>query len=117
MSDLGNKEIISANIQRYMDKWNVSRRELASKIGVSYTTLSSWIQGENYPRIDKIEKMANFFQIQKSDLVERPKTENRVADAIAAHIDDDTPKSEQDQIINFIENLKKARGDSNGQSE
>jgi transcriptional regulator with XRE-family HTH domain len=111
VSDLGNKEIISANIKRYMEEWNISRRELASKIGVSYTTLSSWIQGENYPRIDKIEKMANFFQINKSDLVERPKKENKVAETIAAHIDDDTPEAERQQIINFIENLKRARND------
>ena len=34
---------------------------------------------------------------------------NSTAQTIAAHIDDDTPEEERQQIINFIENLKKAR--------
>ena len=32
--------------------------------------LTDWINGRTYPRIDKIEKMAQYFGVQKSDLVE-----------------------------------------------
>jgi hypothetical protein len=43
----------------------------------------------------------------KSDLVEEPdQNNNEVAQTIAAHIDDDTPDDEREQIINFIEKLK-----------
>lgn len=109
MSDLGNKKIMAENIQRLMDSHGISRRKLATDLGFSYTTLSAWLQGETYPRIDKIEMMANYFGVSKADLVERPHKENKVAETIAAHIDDDTPEEERQQIINFIENLKKAR--------
>ena len=34
---------------------------------------------------------------------------NEAAETVAAHIDEDTPKQEREQIINFNENLKKAR--------
>lgn len=109
MSDLGNKEIMAKNIQRYMDLRGVSRKKLAADLNVSYTTLTDWIKGNTYPRIDKIEMIANYFHISKADLVEKPHKENEAAETIAAHIDDDTPETEREQIINFIENLKKAR--------
>lgn len=65
MSDLGNKEIMAQNIQHYMDEWGVSRKELANKLGLSYTTLSSWLQADSYPRIDKIEKWPTSFKLAR----------------------------------------------------
>lgn len=70
MSDLGNKEIMGKNIQKYMNTKNVDRHKLSDDLNVKYTTLSDWINAKTYPRIDKIELMANYFGIKKSDLVE-----------------------------------------------
>ena len=77
MSDLGNKKIMAENIQHYLNKKGITRYKLADDLGLSYTTLSSWLQGKYYPRIDKIEKMANYFGVDKSDLVER-RTPNNI---------------------------------------
>ncbi len=70
MSGLGNKEIMAKNIQFYMDKYGKSRQDMCDALGVKYTTLTDWVKGNSYPRIDKIELMANYFGISKSDLVE-----------------------------------------------
>ncbi|MDD7291502.1 helix-turn-helix transcriptional regulator [Veillonella caviae] len=70
MSDLGNKEIFAKNLKYYMDLYNKSRAEIAKAIGVSYTTFTSWVTGANYPRIDKIEMLANYFKVNKADLIE-----------------------------------------------
>lgn len=70
MTTLGNKEIMARNIQKYMKLHDISRTDLCDALGVKYTTLTDWINGKTYPRIDKIEKMANYFNIRKSDLVE-----------------------------------------------
>ena len=70
MSDLGNKEIMAKNIRYYMDLYGKSRKDMCEALGVKYTTLTDWVNGNSYPRIDKIEMMANFFGIEKSDLVE-----------------------------------------------
>lgn len=70
MSNLGNKEIMSKNIQFYMKKFEKSRYDMCSALGVKYTTFTDWVKGNTYPRIDKIELMANYFGISKSDLVE-----------------------------------------------
>ena len=53
-----------------MDKYGKSRQDMCDALGVKYTTLTDWVKGNSYPRIDKIELMANYFGISKSDLVE-----------------------------------------------
>lgn len=70
MSDLGNREVFSRNLKYYMKLYDKSRREVATDLNISYTTFTSWLKGTNYPRIDKIEKLANYFRINKADLIE-----------------------------------------------
>ena len=70
MSNLGNKEIMAKNIQYYMDKYGKTRQDMCEALGVKYTTFTDWVKGNSYPRIDKIELMANYFGISKAELVE-----------------------------------------------
>lgn len=70
MSNLGNKEIMAKNIKTYMEQKNVTRQDICDALGFKYSTFSEWVNGNAYPRIDKIEMMANYFGISKSDLVE-----------------------------------------------
>lgn len=76
MSDLGNKEVMASNIQHYMNKFGKTRKDMCDTLGVKYTTFTDWVKGNTYPRIDKIELMANYFGIKKSDLVERRSFDN-----------------------------------------
>lgn len=69
---LGNKEVMANNIIRQMKLKNVDRKQMAKDLNLKYTTLSDWINAKTYPRIDKIELMANYFGVNKSDLVESP---------------------------------------------
>lgn len=70
MSDLGNKEIMAKNIRHYMNVFNVTQTEICNTLGLKMPTFSDWVNAKTYPRIDKIELMANYFGISKSDLVE-----------------------------------------------
>lgn len=70
MSDLGNKEVFAKNLKYYMELYNKSRNDIAKITNVPYSTVSSWCNALYYPRIDKIEMLANYFNILKSDLVE-----------------------------------------------
>lgn len=74
MSDLGNKEIMANNIKRLMKKAGKSRVQICDELGIKYTTFTDWVNGNRYPRIDKIELMANYFGVPKSELVEAPDT-------------------------------------------
>ena len=80
MSELGNKDIMAKNIQFYMDKYEKTRQDMCDALGVKYTTFTDWVKGNSYPRIDKIELMANYFGISKADLVEdHTKYENNLS--------------------------------------
>ena len=70
MSSLGNKFVMAKNLKYFIDRSGKSRRELAQIWGFPYSTLSEWLNAKKYPRIDRIEKMASYFGILKSDLIE-----------------------------------------------
>lgn len=70
MSTLGNKEIMAQNIRYYLKKYGKTQKEICKDLGFKETTFSDWVNAKTYPRIDKIEKIANYFHVQKADLVE-----------------------------------------------
>lgn len=70
MGGLGNKQVMAKNIQKRMDERCIDRNELCRVMSVPYSTVSDWLNARTYPRIDKIEMMANYFGISKADLVE-----------------------------------------------
>ena len=70
MSSLGNKEVFAKNLALYLNRSGKSQREMADIVGVSSSTFNEWMKAKKYPRIDKIEFMANYFGINKSDLIE-----------------------------------------------
>lgn len=77
MSNIGNKEIMSKNLKYYIEKSGKDRRELAEIWGFPYSTVTEWINGKKYPRIDRIEVMADYFGILKSDLIEEKTDEQK----------------------------------------
>ena len=72
MGGLGNKEIMAKNIKRLMELRGKDRNDVCKDLGFKYTTFTDWINAKTYPRIDKIEMMANYFGVSKADLVEEP---------------------------------------------
>lgn len=71
MSDLGNKEVMAKNIKYYLKENDITQTEMCNTLGFKMSTVSDWMHARTYPRIDKIEMMANYFGIEKSDLVEQ----------------------------------------------
>ena len=78
MSGLGNKEIFAKNLIFYMNKHNIDRNRLCADLGFKYSTVSEWLAGNKYPRIDKVEMLANYFNIQKSDLIEERENKSTI---------------------------------------
>ena len=70
MSSIGNKEVFAKNLAKYLNRSGKSQREMADIVGVSSSTFNEWLKAKKYPRIDKIEFLANYFGILKSDLIE-----------------------------------------------
>ena len=77
MSNIGNKETMAKNILYYLEKTGESQKELSEIVGVAASTFNDWVKAKKYPRIDKIEIMANHWGILKSDLIEEKTEEHR----------------------------------------
>lgn len=74
--------------------------------------LSKWEHDTDEPRLSSLKQVADLFDVSIDyffDKDDNTNGNNEVAQTVAAHIDDDTPEEERQQIINFIENFKKAR--------
>ena len=70
MSNIGNKETFAKNLQYYLDKHGKEQKEVAEIVGVAPSTFNAWVKAKKYPRMDKVEMLANYFGILKSDLIE-----------------------------------------------
>jgi transcriptional regulator with XRE-family HTH domain len=78
-----NKQIMAQNIQRYMDQRGISRQQLCDALDIKYTTLRDWLKAITYPRIGKVEAMANYFGCEKSDLIEEKKEQSTEIDGLS----------------------------------
>lgn len=83
MSNIGNKETMSKNLKYYIDRSGKDRKVLAEIWGFPYSTVTDWINGKKYPRIDRIEVMADYFGILKSDLIEDKKEQSTENDGLS----------------------------------
>ena len=70
MSNNKSKEIFSTNLEKLMSSRDIDRNKLCSDLGLKYTTVRDWLKGITYPRIGKIELLADYFGVNKSDLIE-----------------------------------------------
>ena len=67
---LGNKDVFAKNLKKYIVKSGKDRTTVAEDLGFPYSTLTDWVNGKKYPRINNIEKLAAYFEVSKSDLIE-----------------------------------------------
>ena len=70
MSSIDSKKIFARNLRRFLDERGMQDKDLMEITGASQTAVSDWLNAKKYPRIDKIEKMANYFCVKKSGLIE-----------------------------------------------
>jgi transcriptional regulator with XRE-family HTH domain len=74
---MDNKNVFANNLKKQMELKDVSRKDLSETLGISYFTITAWVNGTKYPRMDKVEMLANYFGIQKSDLIEDKTAEEK----------------------------------------
>ena len=110
MSSLGNKEIFAKNLSYYVTRSGKDQRVIAEDIGVAPSTFNEWIKGKKYPRIDKIEILANYFGILKSSLIEETgeekesPTELQLSEGEKVLLDlfNRVPKDQQQLVLQMI---------------
>lgn len=76
MNNDKNKKIMAQNINYFLQRKGLNVKDFAKQLATPYTTVLDWVNANSYPRINKIEKMANYFGVDKSDLVEKRLPDN-----------------------------------------
>ena len=57
------------NLKKYLKEQRKTQKDLAEYLEVSPAIVSYYIKGINTPRMDKIDKISEFFGIERSDLI------------------------------------------------
>ena len=69
-TNLENKMIFANNLKRYLQLSGKSQKEVAAAIGVTTGNFCDWVNLRTYPRMDKLQALADYFGVPKSALVE-----------------------------------------------
>lgn len=64
------KEIMAKNLKKHLDKLRKTQTDLAKDLNIPETTVSNWMKANTYPRVDKIQLMADYLGVNRSDLTE-----------------------------------------------
>ncbi len=72
MNDMEQKIIFAKNLNKLLSDAGKTQREVADAIHVLPTTFNTWCQGVALPRMGKVQLLADYFGVKKSDLIEPP---------------------------------------------
>lgn len=70
------REIFQKNLKKFLSMSGAKQVDVANAINVSHKTVSAWVNGRGYPRADVMEKLAMFFDVRLSDLVDEELSED-----------------------------------------
>lgn len=65
-----NRAVFAENLRFFIKRSGRTQREIADFIGVTPATFNEWTKGKKYPRIEKIELLAQYFGVTKAELIE-----------------------------------------------
>ena len=97
------KKIFSKNLNHYMEINGKNQSDIVNDLGFNKSAVSTWCNGTRLPRMDKVEALARYFGINRSDLIEEKTT-----DALL------TKKDERDIAKTLEETLSQLESDQEG---
>lgn len=68
------KKIFSKNLNHYMEINQKTQSDIINDLGFNKSAVSTWCNGTRLPRMDKVEALAKYFGINRSDLIEEKET-------------------------------------------
>lgn len=69
MTDSEQKDIFCRALNRLLYESGHTQTEVAATIGVSQQVMNSWVRGISMPRMGKIQLLADYFGVKKSQLI------------------------------------------------
>lgn len=107
-----NKEIFAKNLKNHMVTNGKDRKQIAADLNIAYSTLTDWVNGKKFPRIEKVEMLADYFGISKSDLIEDFEEVKKDNDRLVAIIAKLRTNKELVGVVERLVSLDKAKLES-----
>lgn len=107
--NIGNKEVFAKNLKKFMIMSGKDRKEVSKALGLPYSTLTDWMNGKKYPRINNIEKLAEYFGVSKSDLIEDFEDKKKDNDKLATIIVKIRMNTDLLEVVDKVVSLDKAQ--------
>ncbi|WP_181190045.1 helix-turn-helix domain-containing protein [Bombilactobacillus bombi] len=108
--DLKNMQIISSNLKKLITDKAITQAEISLQTGIPASTLNGYFNATSLPNTQNLQKLAQFFKIQKSDLDPRfsitSSSLSKNATRIMQHLDEHLTANQIDEIIDFIDFIK-----------
>ena len=103
------KQIFSKNLRYYMNLHGKSQTDLINDLHINKSAISTWYNGTRLPRMDKVDALAKYFGINRSDLIE-DKSSFPEVNTLAAHFEgEEFSEAEMEEIKSFVEFVKNKR--------
>lgn len=65
------REIFTENLKHYMNTKQKSQSDISKALDIPLSTVSSWYNGASYPRVDKMQALADYFNISMRNLTDK----------------------------------------------
>lgn len=62
------KMILAENLRYYLEQKNLTQQDIANYMHCSNSTVSDWCSGKKYPRVDKMQRLADYLGVTMSQL-------------------------------------------------
>lgn len=82
-SNISQNDIFAKNLKRLVSNSGRSQKEIAQALGVTYSTFNTWCRGKAIPSMAKVQAVAEYFGVGKSDLLDTQE------DAMHYYLDDE----------------------------
>lgn len=75
------REVFKENLNYYMSRKGIEQAYIVSKLNITASTVSDWVNGKKYPRVNAMQALADLFNVSMADL-----TTERVARDVAIRV-------------------------------
>ena len=124
MTEAEQRKIFSENLTNLLRRCGKTQLQLANSLDVSKSTVSSWCSGSKMPRMGKIDEIAAWLSVSRSELIEENNgaADNKdVSDLLESlrtrpemrmllSVSKDASKEDIEKAVAIIEALRKTEG-------
>lgn len=106
MTDKEQKVVFAKNLQRYLYESGKTQKEVADIIHVNAPTFNSWVKGVSIPRMGKVQRLADYFGISVTDLIDEHTPEEIAADFEQSLVDKYTLDPKIRELVLYAGGIK-----------